>query len=794
MRRLGLFSALFSLAVGLGCTPTSTIATGGGGQTSNGGGGSGAGGSGGSGATGTTSTTTSTSSVGGGGSGGTGGMSICPPDEDGDSLSDGVENAAQSVDTDGDGTPDFKDDDSDGDTIPDAVEAQTASNGCSAPQNSDNDVDPDFRDKDSDNNGLTDRNEIYPSGAAYTDNAPAPNPADTDGDGIPDYADPDNDGDALPDTVELFGPVAVDADNDGVPDLDDTDSDNDTIADAFEGTLDPENDGISAFRDDDSDGDGIFDACEAGPNHQLDEAPADTDLDGKYDSVDLDSDGDGLLDAAEDVNQNCVVDPGETDARAADSAGDGTNDFIETVLGSDPNNVLETPDTLGSVYFVMPYLGPPVPTEKVVPLGTKLNQGDVAFFVDTTATMGGEIQKLKTDMVNLVNALYAEIPDLAVGVAGFDDFPTGNYGASGVDQPFYVSGPKGYVSKSLTDNLAAVQALNVHDGGDFPESQVAAMHRGLTDTFLIWDTGNIPPSGAPAGTFGSLRFRATALPILVGITDASFHNGRRSNAPATLHDPYSFNDTPPFPTPKIDDLVTAIKARGGRFIGVSAAGGSRNGADPYEDLAYLSDQTESYVPTSAFGGVKCATGLFGSFLQNPDGPIVPGSPGGTCRLVFDITTDGDGLSQSVVAGVKALLKSIRFDMRVIAVPDGGAVDAVDTFIEKIQVNASGGDDPAEPGMPCLQLDAVMQLADIWEGPKGLNKVQDAVNETALGITPGQKICFKVVPKPNTNFPQTAGAQVFHASLTIRAKNGISPSELVLGAPREIAFIVPPAPQ
>ena len=69
-----------------------------------------------------------------------------------------------------------------------------------------------------------------------------------------------------------------------------------------------------------------------------------------------------------------------------------------------------------------------------------------------------------------------------------------------------------------------------------------------------------------------------------------------------------------------------------------------------------------------------------------------------------------------------------------------------------------------------------------------------MNETALGITPGQKICFKLVPKGNTAFPQALAAQVFHATLTIRAKNGVSPSELVLGAPREIAFIVPPAPQ
>ena len=789
MRRFGLFSlvlaAPFALSSLPACSASPTTGSTGGSITTGGGGSGGDTG-------GTTSMGGTTSS--GGATGGTGGMSLCPPDADGDNLSDDVEGKAQNVDSDGDGTPDSLDLDSDGESLPDALEGQTESNGCGAPQNSDGVDKPDFQDTDSDNNGLGDRKEIYPSGAAYDPNAAAPNPADTDGDGIPDYADPDNDGDALLDVDELFGGTLVDTDDDGTPDLDDVDSDDDSIADTYEGQLDPENDGLPAFRDPDSDGDGLPDSCEAGKGHMLSDPPVDTDSDGKYDFLDLDSDADGLLDAQEDVNKNCVVDDGETDPRAADTDGDGTSDFIEVVLGSDPLNVAQTPDTMGSVYFVLPYLDVPQPADKVVPMGTRLNQGDVAFFVDTTATMGGEIGKLKLDMVTLVNSLHAEIPDLAVGIAGHDDFPTDNYGVSGLDQPFYVAGPKGYLSTALNDNVAAVQSLNVHDGGDVAESQIAAMHRGLTDTFMIWDTGQMPPTGAPGGTFGSLHFRQASLPILIAITDAPFHNGRRALDVATLHDPYSFNDVPPFPSPKVDDLVTAMKNKGARFIGISAAGGSRNGADPYEDMAYIADQTGSYVPPSAFGGVKCATGLFGSQIAAPDGPITPDAPAGNCRLIFDITTAGDGMSSSIVAGVKAMLKTIRMDMRVVAAPDGAAVDAVDTFVDTIAVNAGGGDDPGAPGEPCLQLDAVKQLADFWQGPKGLTKVQDAINETALGVTPGQKICFKLVPKSNTTFPQTDAAQVFHATLTIRAKNGLSPSELVLGLPRDIVFIVPPAPQ
>ncbi len=89
---------------------------------------------------------------------------------------------------------------------------------------------------------------------------------------------------------------------------------------------------------------------------------------------------------------------------------------------------------------------------------------------------------------------------------------------------------------------------------------------------------------------------------------------------------------------------------------------------------------------------------------------------------------------------------------------------------------------------------MQQLTDIWSGPKGLIKVQDAVNETALGVTPTQKVCFKILPKPNTTILQTTSAQVFKAVLTVKARNGAAPTELVLGSPREIVFVVPPAPQ
>jgi hypothetical protein len=89
-------------------------------------------------------------------------------DSDGDGLSDVVEGAT-GVDTDHDGTPDYKDLDSDGDDIADSVEGGGDTDG---------DGTPDFRDLDSDNDGTADSVE---------------GTGDFDGDGTPNFQDPERD-------------------------------------------------------------------------------------------------------------------------------------------------------------------------------------------------------------------------------------------------------------------------------------------------------------------------------------------------------------------------------------------------------------------------------------------------------------------------------------------------------------------------------------------------------------------------------------------------------------------------
>lgn len=138
--------------------------------------------------------------TGGIGVSGAGGASIVctnPTDTDGDGIADQLEGrnyeGGPSVDTNGNGIPDYKDKDSDGDGIPDSVEAA---------------------------------NPYLPPGTpGRVRTGPCSPVADTDGDGIPDFQDPDSDNDGVPDSMEKVCPngrpcrLFVDCSGNGVPDI-----------------------------------------------------------------------------------------------------------------------------------------------------------------------------------------------------------------------------------------------------------------------------------------------------------------------------------------------------------------------------------------------------------------------------------------------------------------------------------------------------------------------------------------------------------------------------------------------
>lgn len=305
-------------------------------------------------------------------------------DADGDFISDEDEGRRDGVDTDGDGVPDYLDDDSDGDGVPDRVEAGDDS-AATPPSDADMDGIPDFRDDDSDNNGILDRDELM---------------ADTDGDGRLDGYDLDDDQDRVSDVLELSrGGPETDTDGDGIPDFKDPDSDDDLILDGHEITGDTDMDGLEDWQDLDSDADGYPDAEEAGDT-DIFTVPVDTDMDGIPDFQDPDSDNDGLSDLDERAAGTSRTE-GDTDL-------DGVSDLIELGAGTDALDPTDNPRARGDFVFVVPYEEPPTPERDTLVFQTNIQIADVYFLIDTTTSMAGEIAAMRAAVAGIVTNITCE--------------------------------------------------------------------------------------------------------------------------------------------------------------------------------------------------------------------------------------------------------------------------------------------------------------------------------------------------------------------------------------------------
>lgn len=227
------------------------------------------------------------------------------------------------LDTDSDGTPDYRDLDSDGDLVWDILEA-TGTLVLDA--NSDGTID-DVVDPDGDgiaNNGTNDNLPTEFGGAT------------------PPLATLDTDGDGLPDALETSigsDPADPDSDDDGLIDG----------AEPIPGT-DTDGDGLINVLDPDADNDGLFDGTEMGvttPSTGTDVNAGtfvpDADPATTTQPLNADSDAGGVSDGNEDANHDGAVDAGETDptdvsddSGPLDSDADGLSDAVELLFGSNP--------------------------------------------------------------------------------------------------------------------------------------------------------------------------------------------------------------------------------------------------------------------------------------------------------------------------------------------------------------------------------------------------------------------------------------------------------------------------
>ena len=385
-------------------------------------------------------------------------------------------------------------------------------------------------------------------------------------------------------------------------------------------------------------------------------------------------------------------------------------------------------------FFIVPYGEDPSPKSDVLKFSTNIKQADVAFIMDTTGSMGGSISALKTALSGtLFGQLQAAIPNVGLAVVDHKDFGQGDPWGVNVRQ---------LITTNVTAAQNAVNAMSATGGGDEPEAQVGAMYFALTGAANNGSPAIAAHTPAGPGLFGGVDFRAGSVPVLVLITDASWHDPSGNASLAALK-----------------TMFTSTKAK---FVHIAASSQETQAND-------LSDATASNVPAAAFGTVagcaagQCCTGANGAGRA-------PTGPGGTCRLNFLSNGSGGGVSGGIVSAIKAIAVGSTFD--VTAVPSNdpknpGGVDAT-KFIHALRAMDEGDAAQGCPAAPAKDSNA------------------DGIKDTFIQVKAGTPVCFEVIPNKNGLVPPQLDPQFFNAFIDVMAVQG----NLHLDH-RSVLFLVPP---
>jgi hypothetical protein len=391
----------------------------------------------------------------------------------------------------------------------------------------------------------------------------------------------------------------------------------------------------------------------------------------------------------------------------------------------------KTPDATGKrdFFFTVPYEMAPDPASDVLKFATNIQKVDVALVVDTTGSMGGEIAAVQSSLqATIIPGLSAAIPSVGIAVVDHKD--------SSCDTPVMTIRSKVTTDYTAAEN--AVKAMSAGGGCDEPEAQMAAMNYTLTGSVpgLI---PAMPDSIPPAPSYGGVAFRPGAVPVLVLVTDATWHDPSGS---ATM-----------------TNTIAAFKAHNAKFVGLLV------GSAPLPQGQTLSDATGSNLPAAALGGT-CPTTT---------------AAGGNCRLIYPVGYDGSGISTSVVKAIQAISVGSTYDITyklandpTNKASDGSAVDATQ-FITQLRAMGEGsvadGCDPSK-----------------YKYTTKKTNPANAKDDTFVAVTVGTPVCFEVIPKTNTTVKAAASAQFFNAFINMVGE----PGDVDLGDQRTVVFLVPPA--
>lgn len=179
-----------------------------------------------------------------------------------------------------------------------------------------------------------------------------------------------------------------------------------------------------------------------------------------------------------------------------------------------------------------------------VPPGAGVTKADVYLLADTTGSMSGPINSVKTGASDIVDGLVAELPDvdLAFAAGDYKDFPYDPYAFHHAQS----------VTTNTADVKTAIMGWAAGGGYDGPEGQLFAYDR-------------IADNAAPAG--GTIGWRSGAKRILVVFGDAPGHDAVCASISGL---PYDITE---------GSVTAKLAAASITYIGISTVTGYANGMD-----------------------------------------------------------------------------------------------------------------------------------------------------------------------------------------------------------------------
>lgn len=392
--------------------------------------------------------------------------------------------------------------------------------------------------------------------------------------------------------------------------------------------------------------------------------------------------------------------------------------------------------------------------------GTSVQALDAFFAVDTTGSMGGEINEIRRSLdATILPAVRAAAADSWVGVGAVEDFPAGAYGspgcgAGGDDQPFILLSPMTsdfVAAKGAFDKLLRSSAPR-GCGSDLPEGQMEALYQIATGNGnVVSGVVNVPEHHVKGR--GGVEFRDGALPVVTMITDATFHT---LNEPTRMcfGEKTDYAGAVAMAAHGRADTTSALKNVCARVIGLSADPGYGADCIANADLRQMANDTGAAVPPEAWGDIgsrptgcaagQCCTGLAG-IGEAP-------AASGLCPLVMQIRTDGTGSGPSAADAITQLVRFAPEDVNLTRSgtkkgEDGTALPAGKTTADFLSaIKAVDGTAPATPS--------------------GL-KSPVASGDHFTGVTPGSVVRFSFDAK-NDFIPAGTKPQVFKATLQTSA--------------------------